>query len=93
MSKDPGEKLFFTPEELVERYGGKVTVRTLANWRSLGVSPPFTKVGGRILYPVKEILEWEKKRTVCATSMYGKASAATTAYLIDWCYIFPLLHA
>jgi hypothetical protein len=65
-------KLFFTPLELVERYQGRVTIRTLANWRSSGVSPPFSKIGGRILYPVKELLEWEQKRTVESTSQYGR---------------------
>jgi DNA-binding transcriptional MerR regulator len=66
------ERLFLTPSELVERYNGKVTVRTLANWRSAGISPPFTKVGGRILYRVSDIEEWEKRRTVKSTSDYSK---------------------
>ena len=65
-------KLFFTPEELVERYQGKVTIRTLANWRSAGVSPPYTKVGGRIVYPIDELEKWEQSRTVTGTSDYKK---------------------
>lgn len=65
-------KLFFTPEELVERYNNKITVRTLANWRSAGVSPPYTKVGGRIVYPVDELLKWEASRTVTSTSQYKR---------------------
>lgn len=68
MSHD--SKLFFTPEELVDRYQGKVTVRTLANWRSLGISPPYTKCGGRVLYPVDQLIEWERKRTVTSTANY-----------------------
>lgn len=64
-------KRYLTPSEVVARYEGKINVRTLANWRSQGVSPPFTKVGGRILYPVQELLEWERRRTVVSTSMYG----------------------
>jgi hypothetical protein len=74
MSAD-GVKLFLTPAELVERYNGKVTIRTLANWRSAGISPPFTKVGGRILYPLNQLIEWEKRRTVESTSQYGRKSA------------------
>lgn len=66
------EKLFYTPEELVARYNGKVTIRTLANWRSAGVSPPYTKVGGRIVYPVDQLLKWEQSRTVTSTSDYRK---------------------
>lgn len=65
-------KEYLTPTEVVERYQGKITVRTLANWRSQGVSPPFTKVGGRILYPLEKLIEWERRRTVSGTSMYGK---------------------
>lgn len=66
------DKLFYTPEELVERYQGKVTIRTLANWRSAGVSPPYTKVGGRIVYPIDELLKWEQSRTVTGTANYKK---------------------
>ena len=66
------EKLFFTPDELSERYGFKITTRTLANWRSAGVSPPFTKIGGRILYPAKQLFEWEERRTVDSTSRYRR---------------------
>jgi hypothetical protein len=64
------KKLFLTPAELVVRYEGKISTRTLANWRSQGTSPPFTKVGGRILYPLDELIEWEKRRTVASTSGY-----------------------
>lgn len=66
------EKLYLSPSDLVERYNRKITVRTLANWRSMGISPPFTKVGGRILYPLAELLEWERRRTVDSTSQYAK---------------------
>jgi hypothetical protein len=66
-------KEFFTPSELVDRYKGKITVRTLANWRSAGISPPFTKIGGRILYPVVELVKWEERRTVAGTNQYVKA--------------------
>lgn len=70
-TKSP-DKEFFTPFELAVRYKGQITTRTLANWRSAGIGPPFTKVGGRILYPVNDILEWERKRTVQSTSQYQK---------------------
>lgn len=69
------DKLFLSPSELVTRYNGKITIRTLANWRSAGISPPFTKVGGRILYPLKELIEWECRRTVDSTSQYGRKLA------------------
>lgn len=66
------ERIFLTPNEVAQRYHGKVSVRTLANWRSSGVSPPFSKIGGRILYPLKELEEWEQNRTVRSTSQYSK---------------------
>lgn len=72
MTSDGEDKLFLTPSELVDRYNGTVSTRTLANWRSAGISPPFTKVGGRILYPIRELIEWENKRTVASTSQYSR---------------------
>lgn len=65
-------QLFLTPVEVVDRYHGKISVRTLANWRSAGISPPFSKIGGRILYPLDELEEWERRRTVNSTSQYVK---------------------
>jgi len=65
-------KLFLTPGELAARYNGKVTIRTLANWRSAGISPPFTKVGGRIFYRLEDIETWERNRTVKSTSDYTR---------------------
>lgn len=55
--------VYLTPQELAGRYKGQITVRTLANWRSTGNGPKFTKVGGRVLYPLEAIVEWEKSRT------------------------------
>lgn len=65
-----GGKVYLTPLEVVERYKGKITERTLANWRSSGISPPYTKINGRVLYPLDELLLWETKRTVNGTSQY-----------------------
>jgi hypothetical protein len=67
-----GSKEYLTPAEVVDRYQGKVSTRTLANWRSAGTSPPFTKIGGRILYRFTDLIEWEKRRTVGSTSDYRK---------------------
>lgn len=66
------DRIFLTPAQVVARYNGAISVRTLANWRSAGVSPPFTKVGGRIMYRLADIEEWERKRTVESTSQYRK---------------------
>ena len=57
-------------DELVARFKNKITLKTLANWRSRGDGPKFTRAGGRILYPVVSVKEWEAKRTVTSTSEY-----------------------
>lgn len=57
---------YLTPAELVSRYKGTITIRTLANWRSTGEGPRYTKVGGRVLYPVDAVIDWEKTRTLPA---------------------------
>ena len=40
------KKMFLTPAEVSERYGNGLSVRTLANWRSSGTGPVFSKIGG-----------------------------------------------
>lgn len=54
---------YLTPKELVERYRGTITLRTLANWRCTGDGAQYTKIGGRVLYPLDGVLEWERRRT------------------------------
>lgn len=63
-------KKFLTPHEVSARYDGRITVRTLANWRSQGRGPAFTKVGGAILYQVDQLETWEQSNTVTSTSQY-----------------------
>lgn len=50
---------FLTAHQLIQRWNGVVTPGTLANWRSKRVGPPFTKLRGRILYPIDKVAEWE----------------------------------
>ena len=54
-----------TPVELSEMLD--VTLGTLANWRSYGHGPKYTKVGGRVRYPQTEINQWLKNRTLKRT--------------------------
>lgn len=44
-----------------------VSKGTLANWRSYGHGPKYTKVGGRVRYPRTEIDQWLKNRTLKRT--------------------------
>lgn len=64
-------KRFLTPDEVVARWSGRVTARTLANWRSQGRSPPYLKLNGAIMYPLDKLQEWEERATVTCTDQYG----------------------
>lgn len=59
---------FITPEDLIERYKGRISIKTLANWRTKGGGPSYTKIGGKIMYPLSAVLEWEKLRTYGSTA-------------------------
>lgn len=61
-----GSPTYLTPAELVKRYKQTITIRTLANWRSTGEGPRYTKIGGRVLYPVNAVKTWEESRTLGA---------------------------
>ncbi|MET4489463.1 helix-turn-helix domain-containing protein [Bradyrhizobium sp. LA7.1] len=67
------EKKFLTPVELSERWGGRVNVRTLNNWRSSGKGPPFAKFEGVVLYRLEDLEKWENERVVSSTSEYGRS--------------------
>lgn len=65
-------------------------MRTLANWRAQGLGPAFVKVGGRVLYTLAAVAEWEAARVaeniraallaaVWASSWPAIASAAMLA--------------
>lgn len=61
-----------TPEELSARWGGRINVRTLGNWRTNGNGPKFLKLGGAVLYRLSDVEEYEARRTVSSTSQYQK---------------------
>jgi hypothetical protein len=65
---------FLTTEEVSIRYGGRISVRTLQNWRNLGQGPAFTKAGGKVLYSVERLVEWEQRNTVNSTSQYQRGA-------------------
>ena len=59
---ETGNRLFFTPQELVTRWKNVVSQETLANWRSAGLPPAYFEAGGKILYPVRRVLVYERER-------------------------------
>jgi len=65
-------KRYLTPKEVSARYGGTISVGTHANWRTAGISPPYIKLGGKIIYPEQELEEWERKRTSVGTFQYRR---------------------
>jgi hypothetical protein len=69
------DKKFLTPAELSARWDGRITVRTLANWRSSQSGPPFVKLGGAILYRITDVEAYEQRNTVTSTSQYRGAAA------------------
>lgn len=70
---DIQQEIYLTPEKVAERFGRQLSVRTLANWRSAGNGgPPFMKLGGKVLYPLSKLIEWERKRTVTSTAEYSR---------------------
>jgi len=73
---NPSAPEFLTPAEVSARYSGRISVRTLSNWRNLGSGPPYTKLGGKVLYPLERLVEWERRNTVQSTSQYTKGNAA-----------------
>lgn len=53
---------FLTTEEVVARYSGKITVRSLRRWRRRGTGPTYFRIGLKILYPIRELKRWEAHR-------------------------------
>lgn len=53
---------FLTPYQLYKRWGGAISPKTLANWRVKGGGPSWTKVGGRVLYPMGAIQDFEQSQ-------------------------------
>ena len=58
---------FFTPQQVALRYGNAITIRTLANWRSIGQGPDYIKIGGKVMYPAASVAKWELTRHIKLT--------------------------
>lgn len=53
------DRLYLTSRELAERW--RLSEQTLANWRHAGKGPTFMRIGGRILYPLSTLTDYETK--------------------------------
>jgi hypothetical protein len=53
---------FMSPDvlaaEITRIFGVRITVKTLANWRSEGVGPEFMKVGRHVRYRGADVARW-----------------------------------
>jgi hypothetical protein len=70
------QEQYLTPDEVCGRWNGRITKKTLANWRSSGIGPAFSKFGARILYPLSKLALWEEAQQFSSTKEYGKKRAA-----------------
>ncbi|UVF21370.1 DNA-binding protein [Microvirga terrae] len=66
------DKKFLTPRQLTERWGGEIHERTLANWRASSRGPRYLRIGGKILYDLAEVEEYERRHTAQGTVEYAK---------------------
>ena len=53
---------FLTDLQLAERW--HVHRQTLIRWRSLNKGPSYSKINGRVLYPLAEVEQFEKANTI-----------------------------
>lgn len=58
------KKQYLTPEEVVDRYRGTMSIRTLANWRSMRTGPKFLKIGKAVLYDEADLDAWDERNAV-----------------------------
>lgn len=66
--------LYLTAKQLAAHFGGQIVPKTLSNWRSAGRGPPWRRIGGRVLYPVDALRQWEEEQT--RHSAVGSAAGA-----------------
>jgi hypothetical protein len=59
VSEHDNDNEYLSAKEVVARWGNNVAVATLAQWRARKVGPVWTKLGGRVLYSVRDVLAYE----------------------------------
>jgi hypothetical protein len=64
---------FLNQSELSIRW--KISPRTLERWRWLGTGPRYHKIGGRVVYRIDDVHEWENSRTFRCTAEKTVGSA------------------
>lgn len=69
--KKPAAPVLLTTEELAERWGGKISPRTIEGWRRRRCGPPYQKMGKRngggrtrTFYPLDAVVEFERRHRI-----------------------------
>jgi hypothetical protein len=55
------EEEFLTIDELLARWKNQYAKQTLADWRAQGKGPKFKKIGKKVLYRIKDVIEYEEQ--------------------------------
>lgn len=63
--------------ELAARW--KISPRTLERWRWTGEGPRFVKLGGRVVYRLEDIEEYEREQIRASTTDRAERAAASGA--------------
>jgi len=67
MSKNKrGMIALISANDLAQRWN--IRPQTLQKWRISNEGPRYIKIGGRVMYNMKEIAKYERERTFCGTS-------------------------
>lgn len=61
-------------QQLAEYWG--ISTRTLERWRSIGWGPKYIKIGGRVVYRVEDILEYEAEHLYESTRSRAHPTAS-----------------
>ena len=70
---------YLTPHALYKRWGNAISPKTLANWRTKGIGPKWTKIGGRVVYALADVLEYERSRAMLASAVLDTAERCSSS--------------
>lgn len=60
------DKIYFDPAELAAMW--KMSEKTLAKWRWLGIGPRYLRLGNQVRYSLSAIEEFEAEKTLKSTT-------------------------
>ncbi len=75
-----------TPEQVVARYRGAVTIDTLERWRHFKTGPAYRRIGRLVFYHTADLFSWEKANGIAgseATPTLDPAVAAAAELVVS----------